>query len=181
MARRGASSRERDAETMSKLVCTAGMNRGDEFPLSEGNNVLGRSKDECQIALFDKKCSRIHCQIIKKGSYYAIEDLNSRNGTYVNGKALLKKSPIRPGDHIHIGKSIFILSEKAVGGLLQQTATEVAAELQDKRFDKLMGAATRDAVHHVEAHERTLQAQEAKRKGPEGVRGFFARLLRRKA
>lgn len=162
---------------MSKLVCTAGMNRGDEFPLSEGTNLVGRNKDECQIALFDKKCSRVHCQIIKKGGYYAIEDLNSRNGTYVNGKPLTKKSPIKPGDHVHIGKSIFVLSEKAVGGLLQQTATEVAAELQDKRFDKLMGAASRDAVHHVEEHERSLQAT----KSPGGLRGFFRRLFRRSA
>jgi len=158
---------------MSKLVCTAGMNRNDEFALSEGVNTIGRSHD-CTIALFDKKCSRVHCQIIKKGNYYAIEDTNSRNGTHVNGKPLVKRSPIQPGDHIHVGKSTLVLSEKAVGGALQQAATEVAAELQEQRFDKVLGAVTRDAVHHAQTHETPPKKER-------GMLRFLSRLLKRKS
>ncbi len=69
---------------MPKLVCVHGMNEGDEFILNEGPNTIGRARD-CRIVLFDKKSSRQHCQIIRKGDSYFIEDLDSRHGTVVNG------------------------------------------------------------------------------------------------
>lgn len=148
------------------------MNRGDEFAVTEGTNTIGRGR-ECNIVLFDKKCSRIHCQLVKKGSYYAIEDMNSRNGTHVNGKPLPKRSPLKPGDHLHVGKSTLILSEKPIGGALQQAATEVAADLQEKRYDKVLGTVTRAAMDHAQAHE----AVPAKK--PSRFLAFVARLLGR--
>lgn len=159
---------------MSKLICTGGMNKGDEFSLSEGNNVLGRAP-ECNIVLFDKKCSRRHCQVIKKGAYYAVEDLNSRNGSYVNGKPLVKKQEMKIGDHVHVGKTTLILSEKPLGNVLTQAATEAAADLQGKKFDKLLNAASQDVAQQVQQMEKKMQVTEQR-----GLRGLLARLFGRR-
>ena len=140
---------------MAKLVCSAGMNKGDEFTLTEGINSLGRGQ-ECKIVLFDKKCSRIHCQIIKKGTYYALEDQNSRNGTFLNGKPILKKStPVKDGDHIRLGRTILVLSEKGAGGIMEQVATEASEELQKKGFAKLVDNAAADVLKTKHGHAST--------------------------
>lgn len=151
---------------MSKLICTAGMNSGDEFTMREGENSLGRGQ-ECSIVLFDKKCSRKHCHIIKKGTYYVLEDLDSRNGTHVNNKRIDKRITLNMGDHIRLGRTTLVISDKPLGNLVEQTATEVAEELQQKDFGKLISGASKDIPQNIRLHA----AQAAEKKG------FFARLF----
>ncbi len=152
---------------MAKLVCIAGMNKGDEFPLPEGTTTIGRDRT-CDIILYDKKCSRVHCQVHCKGKFYAVEDLNSRNGTFLNRKKITKRRDLQEGDRIHLGSTTLELSEKPIGDLLDQTAAEVAAELADQEFGKVFKNAAVEAVRsRVESKKATK------------ARGFFA-VLRRK-
>ena len=133
---------------MSKLVCTHGLNKGDEFPVHEGTNTIGRANDS-RVVLFDKKCSRKHAQIIKKGHHYSVEDLESRNGTYLNGKKLKSHTnkTIRMSDRIRIGRTVLVLSEQAIGGITDQAATDAAADLQSKKFGSLVSDAAVQASH----------------------------------
>lgn len=141
---------------MAKIVCFSGMNKGDEFPLHEGKNIIGRGQD-CTVVLFDKKCSRNHCQVIKKGKHYAVEDLDSSNGTLLNGKAVTKAVSFQPGDKIVIGGTTLAISEKAVGGFLDQTATDVAADLQSSEYKKLLNTASRDVANcHRDKRKRGI-------------------------
>jgi len=151
---------------MSKLICLAGLNKEDEFLLSEGATILGRSAD-CTIVLFDKKCSRQHCQVFKKGSYYAIEDLASRHGTKVNGKPVTKRQSSKMGDKISLGHTTLVLSERAVGNLITQTASDVAADLTGKDFGKLMASAEVDVAERM----RSKRA---------GLKGLFGSVFKRK-
>lgn len=129
---------------MSKLTCTSGLNHGDEFPLMLGINVIGRNDKSCQVNLFDKKISHKHCQIVREGKTCVLEDIGSRNGTFLNGKLITKRSLIKAGDVIAVGETKLVYSEKPVGNLVQQTASDVAAELQEKRFGKLLESAAAD-------------------------------------
>lgn len=123
---------------MSKLTCISGNNKGDEFPLHEGQNTAGRAHD-CNIVVFDQQCSRQHVQIWKRGDNFSIKDLNSRNGTYLNGKKLDQSyETVKIGDTINIGNTAMQLSDKPIGTMLDQTATDVAEELQTKQYDKLL-------------------------------------------
>ncbi len=70
---------------------------------------LGRGKSS-DIVIDDKKASRNHAKIISGGGIYKIEDLNSRNGTYVNGLKIAGSKVINFGDSIKIGDNEFILS-----------------------------------------------------------------------
>jgi pSer/pThr/pTyr-binding forkhead associated (FHA) protein len=138
---------------MSKLICLRGLNKDDQFILHEGKNIIGRAQD-ATIVLFDKQASRHHCAVFKKGRHYSVQDMDSRNGTLLNKKKLVgRPRTFKAGDKIKIGKTVLVLSEKAMGGLLEQTASDVAADLQSRGFDKLMNRATRDVVQHEQHHE----------------------------
>ncbi len=154
---------------MSKLVCIGGLNKGDEFPLHEGVNTIGRAKDNT-IVLFDKKCSRLHAQIIKKGTYYVVEDQGSRNSTSVNGRVIDQRAPLHEGDQIHVGKTLLVLSEKPLGGIIEQTIVTATADLQKTNYDKLVGAAAIE-VGRNHAGDKTQCG---------GLYGLLKRLFRRR-
>lgn len=128
---------------MAKLMCTTGLNAGDEFSLREGATIIGRVQD-VQVMLFDKKCSRHHCQLVKKGAYYSVADMGSQNGTFLNDHRVTKAVSMKVGDKIRIGKTILALSEKPVGSLEDQAMTDAAADLQAKDYSTLAKAAVDD-------------------------------------
>src|SRR3989339_2120824 len=97
---------------MPKLVCLSGMNKGEEYELSEGCNTIGRSEKNT-ICVFDKKSSRHHCQVILNGSNLSIEDMNSTNGLRVNNTFITGTVPLKIGDHIRLGQTVFLVSDRS--------------------------------------------------------------------
>jgi pSer/pThr/pTyr-binding forkhead associated (FHA) protein len=79
---------------------------GEKFFLSKGSLSIGRSA-ESDILLDDITLSRHHAIIEKKKSVFAIRDLESLNGTYVNG-VIAGESNLASGDRIQVGKYVFL-------------------------------------------------------------------------
>jgi DNA-binding winged helix-turn-helix (wHTH) protein len=75
------------------------------WTLNTDNVVMGRG-DECDITLNDRQVSRQHIRIYRQDSQYHIEDLSSKNGTWVNGAQLKGSRPLRDGDEIHVALSV---------------------------------------------------------------------------
>ena len=72
--------------------------------------VIGRQQN-CDIVLGDRNTiSKLHCRLILATNSLMIEDLNSRNGTFVNGKRITSPTQVRNGDTIRLGDSQFRLS-----------------------------------------------------------------------
>lgn len=72
--------------------------------------VIGKSTEQADgVAGFSKMISRRHCKIVKRGSGYAVVDLNSSNGTYLNGMQLFpgREYPVKNGDIIRMAISDF--------------------------------------------------------------------------
>ncbi|MHC5019537.1 MAG: FHA domain-containing protein [Planctomycetota bacterium] len=63
--------------------------------------TIGRSK-QADIRLRDGRLSRKHCQLIPIGDGYMVTDLDSQNGTKVNGKEV-RKRVLKPGDFLELG------------------------------------------------------------------------------
>ncbi|HUG19329.1 MAG TPA: PAS domain S-box protein [Planctomycetaceae bacterium] len=84
---------------MGHLNILTGLKSGTEVTLGSGTAVLGREAD-CEIFLPDKTVSRRHAQITFRQDGYYLEDLQSRNGTYVNGQKIQK--PLRLSDQDQI-------------------------------------------------------------------------------
>jgi serine phosphatase RsbU (regulator of sigma subunit) len=93
---------------MAILITLQGPELGRKFSLDGACTVLGRQYD-CTICLTGKAVSRQHAQILKRDSTYAIEDLNSSNGTFVNGKRLQPNVPVpfTERDTLQIGPYLF--------------------------------------------------------------------------
>ncbi len=111
-----------------KMKATLTIERGDsagtEFPIKGGESNIGRWDadngifPDIDLDSFDPeaKVSRRHARILIKGGKFAIEDLGSTNGTYVNrGRRLLpgNAQSLEDGDEIIVGKTFlrFHLSE----------------------------------------------------------------------
>ena len=82
----------------------------ESVSLGRGSGVvIGRSAKKCDIVVADKRVSNMHCRFAIVDGRAAVEDLGSRNGTYVNGR-LTKESPLESGDVVKIGHSTVSIS-----------------------------------------------------------------------
>lgn len=70
--------------------------------LSEGENVLGRDHD-ATVCIEDPSVSRRHARILISGDSAHLEDLDSKNGTFVGGVRVEKARSLSDGDEIRLG------------------------------------------------------------------------------
>jgi hypothetical protein len=78
-----------------------------EFELTYMQSTIGRSPDN-EIPIPDPEVSRRHAQIVRQSSGYAIVDLGSTNGTFVNDVRVTELTPLKHGDFIRLGDAIDI-------------------------------------------------------------------------
>lgn len=89
--------------TKPRIVVLGGENAGTAF-LIKGTMSFGRA-DSSTVPLKDVKASRQHAQIQKQGAEYVLVDLNSSNGTFVNGEKI-EEHVLSNGDEILIGDTL---------------------------------------------------------------------------
>jgi hypothetical protein len=88
-------------KTVAQLLITGGEDEGTVIPLVENEYRIGRQRDN-QIVLHDLGVSARHARIFRGPDGFAIEDLKSRNGTWVNS-ARITQSILQSGDEIRLG------------------------------------------------------------------------------
>jgi hypothetical protein len=98
---------------MGKLIVTEADGKSRELALDKERVTIGRHADN-DIALNDKAVSGHHAVVITILSDSFLEDLDSTNGTLVNGKQVAKH-PLSHGDSITIGRNTLVY-ESAQGG-----------------------------------------------------------------
>jgi transcriptional regulator with GAF, ATPase, and Fis domain len=92
------------------LSMSSGVDSGARFELNpEIENLLGRDW-QCQIALNDPQCSRIHAVIHHDEDGWWITDKGSSNGTFVNGQAI-DSARLISGTRIRIGSNQFTFTQ----------------------------------------------------------------------
>lgn len=130
---------------MTKLLCVSGMNQGDEWPLKEGVNIIGRAADS-DIRLFDRQISRHHCQVLRRGDYYMVDDLSSRHGTFVGSKPVKKRTRLTAEERLIVGQTVLRLTGGRTGNTLKDSIEETAENLQEQAFGHLLEEAAADAA-----------------------------------
>src|SRR5262245_31139618 len=83
-----------------------GASTGERYPLDGDLFVLGRD-DTCQIVIPNNTVSKRHAQITKAGGQFYLEDLKSRNHTFLNNKEVTVPTPLKPEDRIKICDFLF--------------------------------------------------------------------------
>ena len=96
---------------------------GDQIPLYEGENVLGREGEGIAIVR-SPTVSRRHARVMVRGDGITIEDLGSKNGTFVADVAVTQPHPLAAGDRLRLGSILFTLTPaKPAAELTQSTDT----------------------------------------------------------
>jgi DNA-binding winged helix-turn-helix (wHTH) protein len=79
-----------------------------ELTLRPGENVLGREGEgDRHIVVKSSTVSRRHARIVIEPSGTTLEDLGSKNGTYVNDRRVTGPTPVVDGDQVRIGSLLF--------------------------------------------------------------------------
>ncbi len=89
--------------TSALLIVQHGPNAGARFLLDSPRTTAGRSPD-ADIFLDDVTVSRKHAEFVGDGGSYAVRDVGSLNGTYLNRIRIDDTVPLRDGDEVQIGK-----------------------------------------------------------------------------
>lgn len=88
--------------------------RGEPFdhPLEGRSLTIGRAP-ECDVVLDDRFLSRQHTRLSRDESAWWVEDLGSRNGTWVNGRRLEQRVAFAPGDELRLSGNLLTLRTAA--------------------------------------------------------------------
>lgn len=86
---------------MAFLCVVRGGTPGSTIPLTGDRSIIGRHPG-CQVVFDSPAISRHHAQVLENHGSYYVEDLRSRNGTYLNGKLLEGRALLQEGDQIRI-------------------------------------------------------------------------------
>jgi hypothetical protein len=84
-----------------------GLERDQRFDLIGGLSI-GRSTD-ADVRISDRYASGIHARLFERGGRYFVEDMNSTNGTLLNGATLKGEAELIDGDTVQIGDTEFRL------------------------------------------------------------------------
>jgi pSer/pThr/pTyr-binding forkhead associated (FHA) protein len=97
----------RAAATDAFLVAVrgGGIEPGERFDLFGGLSI-GRSAD-ADVRIEDRFASGIHARLYSRGASYYVEDMNSTNGTFLNGAVLEGEAELADLDEVKIGDSEF--------------------------------------------------------------------------
>lgn len=135
---------------LSKLVLSLNGNTIAEYALEKETMTIGRRPDN-DITIDNLAISGRHCQVITILNESFLEDLQSTNGTYVNGESI-KKHALKHGDVIGVGKHQlkYFLSESETTGMLNVSEhyghDEIPAEVAQSKLQILNGENTGQTI-----------------------------------
>ncbi len=95
---------DRDIENITLKHCIA----------LSGQMLIGRDAERAAIHLPHAQVSRVHAQIVMHDRFAEVSDLNSANGTYVNGTRITTSVRIRHGDRVDIGPYALVFDGKSL-------------------------------------------------------------------
>ena len=114
-------------EEFAILLVQEGNSPKSSWVLHKPTMIIGRGAD-CDVIINDRQVSRHHARIVREGTQYKLFDLNSKNGTFVNGVQLGSKPHVlKDGDRIGIalsGRVIFVDAGATVPLMIEEEKTE---------------------------------------------------------
>lgn len=96
------------------LKVIGGPNNGAEFTMRSGDSyIVGTDTKSCDVVFNDTSISRKHARIrVSDEDLITIEDLGSRNGTFVDGKKLEERHGLEPNIVVNVGTSAFVIFDR---------------------------------------------------------------------
>jgi pSer/pThr/pTyr-binding forkhead associated (FHA) protein len=117
----------------------------DRYQIDSAEIFIGRDPKKCQIILDDPEVSTVHAVLRKNAIDITLEDLNSSNGTILNGERI-NKAHLSTGDEFVIGSTSFSL--------------ETRSDLLDAESDRLMPVESGQMIETEEIEEEIVDVGE---------------------
>ena len=122
------------------LTVITGTAAGQTFKLAKGDAVIGRSPTAA-IRVVDDGVSRNHARIRHDSNGLFVDDMDSRNGTFVNGSKIAGSAMLREGDKIQVGRTTVLrfafhddLDESFHENLVSSALRDPLTKLFNKRY-----------------------------------------------
>jgi transcriptional regulator with GAF, ATPase, and Fis domain len=114
-----------------RLAVVDGPLAGTAIPLSEADLCIGR-EEAIEVTLEDRLVSRRHASVVFRDGRYVLRDLDSHNGSFVNGLPVRERA-LEHGDRITIGSSILVYLDRDDDSVesIERTDSEVATKITD--------------------------------------------------
>ena len=96
---------------------------GQKWAVEKDVIIIGRDQD-CDVVLPERSISRFHAEIRREGNRYFLRDLDSKNGTCLNGQEVEDPAPLQDGDEIQVAlrvKLLFVGMDATVPLVLDDT------------------------------------------------------------
>lgn len=141
---------------MAKLVLTLNEKTLGEYALSGDSTSIGRRSNNT-VQIQSRAVSGRHARVIPVLNEYIIEDLNSTNGTYINGQ-LIQKHTLSNGDKIAVGRHelIFIAENEAELERTAQDSSIIDSALRAANIESTY-TRSREKVVNISSGKRKLQ------------------------
>ena len=121
-----------------RLLVLSGPLKDSTIPLPEGEVTIGREASN-EIAITDPSVSRKHCLVSWQDGRFRVRDLDSRNGTLVNGAAIEQRD-LQHGDEIAAGDSSFLF-------LLEDADEDLTPSAGRVEFEDAQATAETTIIH----------------------------------
>src|SRR5262245_58740363 len=129
-----------DSRNRAGMTVLTGTAAGQMFKLQTGTSLIGRAQN-AEIRLIDDGVSRQHASIRYEGKAMWLSDLDSRNGTFVNGTRLTEAVQLKDGDKIQVGRTTVLrfayhdaLDDSFHESLLSSALRDGLTKLFNKRY-----------------------------------------------
>lgn len=96
---------QRNRTPLSELVIGTGPQRGHTIDLTSQPEVFIGRASSCTLVLSDDFASSRHARVIRNGNDVYVEDLESRNGTFLNEQRIDQLETLTRGDTIRVGRT----------------------------------------------------------------------------
>jgi len=133
------------------LKVMTGKYGGQKIKVQHEKFLIGRS-DECQLRPQSEAISRQHCVIRLGDDQATVQDLGSRNGTFVNGEKITAAVPLKSGDKLSLGQLIFEIAIPAAAPPPVSTETLAATMVKSDTTAMKQPAAANGATAKTAAH-----------------------------
>jgi DNA-binding response OmpR family regulator len=117
------------------LLVTEGRKPGQRVFMDRPELIIGRD-EQCDLVIDDRQVSRHHARIRRDAGQYILEDLNSKNGTFLNGQELDEPHHLQDGDEIQIAlccRLTFVDAEATAPVVLEEVERRLRMDLESRR------------------------------------------------
>ncbi len=115
------------------LVMRRGPTPGAVYDLESDEITIGRGSKN-NIVIRDNEVSREHCRLVRLSSNYEVHDLNSSNGTFVNGQRVVTPWLLQPGVLIELGDTITLEYGPPAVDNTQPASEEMVVAAEDGHY-----------------------------------------------